>query len=117
MKYIERVAYILLLIAAVLAFSHIEIARYLASVGAAGIAVTRLKEQYIGTNLRLKRLIRLRHMVGIGYVIGAGLMFKEHNYWLVAFAVSVMIEIYTIFVFDRESKKENVSENKNITKK
>lgn len=107
MKHIERVAYILLIIAILMGFSHLEIARYIASVGAAGIAVPRLKEQYTGTNIRLKRLIRLRHMVGIGYVIGAGLMFKEHNYWLVVFLVSVLIEIYTIFVFDRESKKED----------
>ena len=111
MKYVERVAYILLLIAVAMAFSRLDVARYIASIGAAGIAVTRLKEQYNGTNLRLKRLIRLRHMVGIGYVIGAGLMFKEHNYWLIAFFISVMLELYTIAVFSRENKKDNNPES------
>ena len=35
MKYIERIAYVLMLIAVLIAFNHLEVARYLASVGAA----------------------------------------------------------------------------------
>ena len=107
MKYIERIAYVMILVAVLIAFNHLEIARYIASVGAAGIAVARFREQYTGTNLRLKRLMRLRHLVGVAYVVGAGLMFREHNYWLVAFAVAVVIELYTIFVFEHEEQKQN----------
>ena len=112
MKYLERIAYVLLLIGIMCAFNYIEIARYVASVGAAGIAIVRLREQYEGSSLRLKRLIRLRHLVGIGYVVGAGLMFREQNYWLVAFFASVVIELYTLFIFDKESKKDNQKSTK-----
>lgn len=113
MKYIERVAYVLLLLAIIMAFREPLIARYVASIGAAGVAIVRLRERYEGPNVRLKRLMRLRHLVGIGYVVGAGLMFKEQNYWLVAFGISVLIELYTIFVYDHETKKDNVSKDKN----
>lgn len=112
MKYLERIAYVLLLIGILGAFNYMEIARYVASVGAAGIAIVRLQERYEGTNLRLKRLIRLRHLVGIGYVVGAGLMFRELNYWLVAFFASVVIELYTLFIFDRETQKDNQKSTK-----
>lgn len=106
MKYVEQIAYILLVGAVLLAsynYEWLEIARYVASVGAAGVAVVRLRERYEGNNLRLKRLMRLRRMVGIAYVIGAGLMFKEHNYWLVAYLIGVILELYTLFVFSKES--------------
>ncbi len=106
MKYVEQIAYILLVGAVLLAsynYEWLEIARYVASVGAAGVAVVRLRERYEGDNLRLKRLMRLRRMVGIAYVIGAGLMFKEHNYWLVAYLIGVILELYTLFVFSKES--------------
>ncbi|MBP5345694.1 MAG: hypothetical protein J6X31_04835 [Bacteroidales bacterium] len=106
MKYIERIAYVLMLIAILIAFNHLEVARYLASVGAAGIAIARFKERYNGTNLRLKRLTRLRHLVGVAYVVGAGLMFRPYNYWLIAFAVAVVLELYTIFVIEHEEKKQ-----------
>ena len=105
MKYLERVAYVLLLLAILIAFHYPDIARYIASVGAAGVAICRFSERYEGSNLRLKRLMRLRRLVGIAYVVGAGLMFRPYNYWLVAFAVAVIIELYTIFVFDHENKK------------
>lgn len=120
MKYIERIAYVLLLIAVLIAFQQLAIARYIASFGAAGIAVVRLKEQYNGDNLRMKRLMRLRHLIGIGYVVAAGLMFREQNYWLVAFFISVMLELYTMIVIshieERSSSKQNTN-NKNNTKK
>jgi len=102
MKYVEQIAYILLLGAVLMAsfnYEWLEIARYVASVGAAGVAVVRLRERYEGKNLRLKRLMRLRHLVGIAYVVGAGLMFKEHNYWLVAFLIGAILELYTLLVF------------------
>ena len=107
MKYLERVAYVLLLIGVLCAFRYAEVARYIVTVGAAGVAIVRLRERYEGANLRLKRLVRVRHLVGVGYVIGAGLMFREQNYWLVALAIAVFLEIYTIVVIDKETNKEN----------
>lgn len=110
MKYIEQIAYILLLGAVLMAsYNHgwLDVARYVASVGAAGVAVVRLRERYEGNSLRLKRLIRLRHLIGIAYVVGAGLMFKEHNYWLVAFLIGVILEIYTLWVFGKENDNDN----------
>lgn len=105
MKHIERIAYVLLLASVLMAFTYLEIARYMASVGAAGLAICRLRERYEGSNTRLKRLMRLRHLVGIAYVVGAGLMFRPYNYWLVAFAIAVVLELYTLFVFDHENNK------------
>jgi len=110
MKYVEQIAYILLLVAVMMAsYNHewLVIARYIASVGAAGIAVVRFRERYEGKNLRLKRLMRLRYLIGIAYVAGAGLMFKEYNYWLVAFLIGVILELYTIFVFSRTNDNDN----------
>ena len=104
MKYVERIAYILLIAAVLMAFTYPMVARYVASVGAAGIAVCRLRERYEGDNLRLKRLLRLRRLVGFAYVVGAGLMFKEHNYWLVAFFIGVVLEIYSLIVLNKENK-------------
>ena len=115
MKHIERIAYVLLLVAVLLAFTYLEIARYVASVGAAGIPVCRLSERYEGSNVRLKRLMRLRRLVGIAYVVGAGLMFRPYNYWLVAYAIAVVLELYTLFVFDHENKK--VDTTKELTSK
>ncbi len=120
MKYIERVAYVLLLIAIVIAFNEPDWAGYLASVGAAGIAVARFKERYEGPNTRLRRLMRLRHLVGVAYVVGAGLMFKEGNYWLIAFLIGVVLELYSMFVVEYEKKKEdaqNESSSKTNPKK
>ncbi len=107
MKYLERVAYVLLLIGVLCAFRYPEVARYIVSVGAAGVAIVRLRERYEGTNLRLKRLVRMRHLVGVAYVVGAGLMFRELNYWLVALAIAIVLELYTLFVIDKETKNEN----------
>lgn len=117
MNILERISYILVLLAVVMAFQQPDIARYVASVGAAGIAIVRLRERYEGSNLRLKRLVRLRHLVGIIYVVGAGLMFRPYNYWLVAFFIAVMIELYTILVAERESKKEDKNDKESKLKK
>ncbi|MBR0037734.1 MAG: hypothetical protein IJP70_08860 [Bacteroidales bacterium] len=106
MKYVERVAYVLLLVAIVIAFHYPEIAAYIASVGAAGIAVARFRERYDGNNTRLRRIMRIRHLVGVAFVVGAGLMFREGNYWLVAFMIAVVLELYTMFVMEHENRKE-----------
>lgn len=116
MKYVEQIAYILLLGAVLMAsYNHewLDIARYIASVGAAGVAIARLREHYEGKSLRLKRLMRLRHMVGIAYVVGAGLMFKEYNYWLVAFLIGVILELYTLFVLSKTNKDDNDTKENN----
>lgn len=116
MKYVEQIAYILLLGAVLMAsynYEWLDIARYIASVGAAGVAIARLRERYEGKNLRLKRLMRLRHMVGIAYVVGAGLMFKEYNYWLVAFLIGVILELYTLFVLSKTNKDDNDTKENN----
>lgn len=116
MKYVEQIAYILLLGAVLMAsYNHewLEIARYIASIGAAGVAIARLRERYEGKNLRLKRLMRLRHMVGIAYVVGAGLMFKEYNYWLVAFLIGVILELYTLFVLSKTNKDDGPNHDQN----
>lgn len=77
MKYIERAAYVLVLLAVALHLAFPLAAPYVLSVGAAGVAVARLRERYEGTNIRLRRNLRTRHLVGILFVVAAYAMFPR----------------------------------------
>ncbi len=106
MKYVEYIGYALLMVAILFAFDQPQLAPYLASVGAAGVAVTHFRKRYEGQNLRLRRLERIYHLAGAAYVVGAGLMFRTGNYWLIAFAIAVVLDLYTMFINGYESHKE-----------
>lgn len=106
MKYVEKIAYVLLLIALLMAFNQPMVARYMAAIGAAGLAVCHFRERYDGQNMRLKRLMRIRHLIGLIYIAGSYLMWRDGNYWMVAFFIAVALELYTIYVFEHEEKKK-----------
>lgn len=106
MKYVERISYIVLLLALLFAFTQPVISRYVAAVGSAGLAVCHFREQYDGRNMRIKRLMRIRHLIGFIYIGGSYLMFRAGNYWMVAYLIAVILELYTMFVIEREEKKQ-----------
>ena len=102
MKYIERAAYVLVLLAVALHLAFPLAAPYVLSVGAAGVAVARLRERYEGTNIRLRRNLRTRHLVGILFVVAAYAMFRPGRYWLPLLLVAALLDVYTLWVVRRE---------------
>lgn len=106
MKYVEAAAYILALISVMLFFSFPDWAPYLMALGAAMLCITRWKERYEGKNLRLRRIVRIRHFIGVVWLIASYYMFKPGNYWLIAIAIALLLEFYSMWVIDRELKKE-----------
>ncbi|MDO4497066.1 MAG: hypothetical protein Q4B58_04415 [Bacteroidales bacterium] len=106
MKYIEYVAYLLVLISAMIGFSHHEIACYMMAVGASALCLLHWREKYEGKNLRLKRIMRIRHFIGVIWLVASYYMFKEGNYWPVIILIAVVLEYYTIWIINREEKKE-----------
>lgn len=106
MKYIEPIAYILAVVGAALYLPFHQVAPYVFAVGAALLLGTHLAERYEGRNLRLKRNVRTRHLVGILYAAAAWFMFRPGMYWLPMLSVGVMLELYTLWVIGREEKEQ-----------
>ncbi|MBQ0056657.1 MAG: hypothetical protein KBT20_03270 [Bacteroidales bacterium] len=106
MKYIERIAYCILMVAVLLAFSYPDIARYLGALGSAGLAITHFSERYEGKNVRLKRLMRIRYLIGFIFIGASYLMFRTGNYWIVAYLTATVLELYTLYIITREENKK-----------
>lgn len=104
MKYVEQIAYILVLAGAALYLPFRTIAPYVFVIGAVLLLGTHLAERYQGSNLRLKRIMRTRHLVGILYVAAAWFMFQPGMYWLPLLSVGVALELYSLWVISREEK-------------
>lgn len=104
MKHLERIAYILILLSAALYLVVKWVAPYLMIVGGLGVTACHLSEKYNGTNLRQKRNMRLRYMLGLFYMVAGYFMFKPGMDWLPFLCVAVLLELYTLFVI---SKREN----------
>lgn len=105
MKYVEQIAYILVVIGAAIYLPFRSVAPYVFVVGAALLLGTHLAERYKGNNLRLKRIIRTRHLVGILYIVSAYYMFQPGMYWLPLLSVGVALELYSMWVISKEEKK------------
>lgn len=106
MKYIESISYILALLSVLTFFHYPQIAPYLLALGAAGLCITRWREKYDGKNLRIGRIMRIRHFIGVVWLIASYYMFKPGNYWLVIILIAVVLEFYTIGVIEHVKKKE-----------
>lgn len=79
--------------------------RYIFAAGAAGMAVARLSQRYEGSNLRIKRLVRLQKIAPL-FIVGASyFMFKPHNQWVPLLLAAAFLELYTAFMISREEKK------------
>jgi len=105
MKYIEYLSYILALLSVMLYFNQPEIAPYLLALGAAGLCIVRWRERYDGKNLRIGRIMRIRHFIGVIWLIASYYMYKPGNYWMIAIFIAVILELYTLWVIGREEKK------------
>lgn len=103
MKYLEQIAYILVIVGAAIYLPCRTIAPYVFVVGALLLLGTHLAERYQGTNIRLKRLMRIRHLVGVLFAAASWFMFKPGMYWLPLLSVAVALELYSLWVIKRES--------------
>lgn len=104
MKYLERISYILILAAAAIYLFYPQVAPYLMLAGGLGVTATHLQERYSGTNLRQRRNMRLRWMLGLFYLAAAWFMFRPGMDWLPFLCIAVVLELYTLFVI---SKRES----------
>lgn len=91
-------SYILVIVAAVFYVPFRNIAPYVMFVGSAGLLAFHMLEKYEGTDLRQRRNIRTRHLVGILYAVAAYFMFDDGMYWLIALMIAAVLEIYTMSV-------------------
>ena len=95
MKILERIAYLLILAAAIVWTFSRTIAPWLMAVGALGVLATHLRERYDGENLRRRRIVRMRWLLGLFYCVTAYFMFKGGMEWLPFLCIAVVIELYT----------------------
>lgn len=106
MKILERIAYILVLAAAVVWMFSRTIAPWLMALGALGILATHLTERYDGKSLRKRRIVRLRWLLGLFYCVTAYFMFKGTMEWLPFLCIAVVLELYTLFVISRHETED-----------
>ncbi len=104
MKTVERIAYLSILLAALLYLWQARLSACLMGLGALGIIVCHLYQKYGTGDLRQRRMRRLRHMLGLVYAVTAYLMWQGGMDWVVTLLVAVVIEIYTLFVASREQQ-------------
>ncbi|MBO4753548.1 MAG: hypothetical protein J5543_03050 [Bacteroidales bacterium] len=106
MKILERIAYLLILAAVVVWMFSRTIAPWLMGVGALGVLATHLAQRYDGKNLRRRRIIRLRWLLGLFYCVSAYFMFKGGMDWLPFLCIAVVIELYTLFVISKTETED-----------
>lgn len=100
------ISYTLVIIAAVIYMPFQGIAPYIMVVGAAGLFIMHFAERYEGKNIRLRRIVFIRHLIGLAYGLSAYFMFRQGMYWLIALMVAAVLEIYTLWVIGRESENK-----------
>lgn len=105
MKIVEQIAYILILCAAAAYLWLPGVAPWLMAVGALGIMASHLHQKYGQGSLRQRRNRKLRHMLGLVYMVTAYMMWKHDMQWVAFLLVAVVIELYTLLVSNREDGK------------
>ena len=63
-----------------------------------------LYEKYATADLRQRRNRRLRHLLGLIYLVTAYFMYRQTMEWVVALLIAVVIELYTLFVASRHEE-------------
>lgn len=104
MKYVERIAYILVLLSAALYLVVPQCAPWLMLAGGLGITSAHLSERYSGTNLRQRRNMKLRYMLGLFYMVSGYFMFRPGMDWLPFLCIAVVLELYTLFVISKREQ-------------
>lgn len=104
MKYVIYIAYILVILGAILYLPLRDVAPYVFGIGCALLLGTHLAERYEGRDLRQKRNNRTRHLLGVFYAAAGYFMFQPGMYWLPVLTIAVVLELYTLHVMGKESK-------------
>jgi len=99
MKYFVYIAYILVIVGAILYMPMREVAPYVFALGCLLQLGCHFAERYHGNNLRQKRLTFIRHLVGVVYMAaGYFMVFKTGMEWLVLLTIAVVLDLYTLHV-------------------
>ncbi len=106
-EYLFYISAIVLLISAVLYLTGWSIIPYIYAVATAGVAICYLTSPYMGENKRLKRLNIQEAIAAILLPVSSYFMFEKKNEWFLFLAVSAILQLYVVFVKDRELKKDN----------
>lgn len=105
MKQLERVAYVLILLAAGIYLFYPQVAPWLMIAGGLGVTACHLNERYNGQNLRQRRNMRLRYMLGLFYIVSGYFMLRPGMDWLPFLCVAVLLELYTLFVISKRERE------------
>ncbi len=101
-NYLFYISAILLLLSAALYLTHWPFIPYIYAVAGAGIAIVYLTTPYEGNNLRLKRLHFMKIAAGLLLPVSSYFMFKGKNEWFVCLTISAILQLYTVFVKEKE---------------
>ncbi len=82
-----------------------EYMRIIFSVGAAGMAISRLSSHYTGDNKRLKRLYRIQKMAPLALVFASYMMYQPHNQWVPLLMIASALELYSTSVISKIEKE------------
>lgn len=85
-----------------------DIYKYIYSVGAVMLLVSRLFNPYKGENIRLKRLVRIESWSAIFFCVAAFFMFYDQTSardWLAFTLAGGVIQVYTSIMIPREEMK------------
>lgn len=102
MKYIVYLAYLLVILGAILYLPLREVAPYVFAVGCALQLGVHMAERYQGHDLRQKRNNRTRHLIGVIFAVAGYYMFQPGMYWLPLLTIAVVLELYTLHVAGKE---------------
>ena len=105
-KYLFYISCILLILSAALYITGNPYIPYIYAVSGAIVAVGYLSSPYTGSNLRLKRLNIQQTIAAILLPVSSYFMFKDKNEWFALLFVSAFLQLYVVFIRDKEEKKE-----------
>lgn len=106
-----QISAILILVAAIVFYFDITIAKYIMIVGVSGFGATTFTTPYPGKSLRGKRLFNIRVFGVVLMVVATYLMFVDINAWVVLLLASAILTLYSSIVLSIVYKKEQ-EENK-----
>ena len=98
---------IVLVVSAALYITDWEFIPYFFAVSSAGVAVVYLTTPYHGKNFRLKRLRYFEIIAALLLPVSSYLMFKKMNEWFLCLFISSLLQLYCVWVKEKEMKKDN----------
>lgn len=108
-----QISAILILLAAVIYYFDVTVAKYMMVVGVAGFAATTFTTPYPGKSIRGKRLFNIQVLAVILMAVATYLMFVDMGGWVVLLLISAILTLYSSVVLASVYKKEK-EESKDI---